>query len=73
MDVIELKRVIQGLDSAVETVPELNCLAWVRYVDGYRVLTDRLLTIASGGNLEGQPANPAPEALQTDRLDHPSC
>lgn len=39
-DVTQLKRVMQGLNLAIETVRGLDCPAWVRYVDGYRALTD---------------------------------
>jgi hypothetical protein len=40
IDVTQLKRVMQGLNQAMEAVQGLNCPAWVRYVDGYRSITD---------------------------------
>lgn len=40
IDVTQLKRVMQGLNQAIEAVRGLDCPAWVRYVDGYRAITD---------------------------------
>jgi hypothetical protein len=39
-DVAQLKRVRQGLEQAIGAAQGLDCPAWVRYVDGYRAITD---------------------------------
>jgi galactose-1-phosphate uridylyltransferase len=45
-DVNQLKQVKQGLDQALEAVQRLQCPDWVRYVEGYRALTDEHLNRA---------------------------
>jgi hypothetical protein len=40
VDIIHLKQVMQGLDLAIESVRGLDCPDWLRYVEGYRTLTD---------------------------------
>jgi len=42
-DVIQLKQVMQGLVSSLGAVKGLDCPTWLRYVDGYRTLTDEHL------------------------------
>jgi hypothetical protein len=43
IDVNQLKRVMRGLNQAIEAVQGLDCPAWVRYVNEYRAITDRHL------------------------------
>ncbi len=40
IDIIQLKRVMLGLNRAIEAVQGLDCPAWVSYVDEYRAITD---------------------------------
>jgi hypothetical protein len=43
VDVLELKQVRADLDRSVEAVQGLDCPAWLKYVDGYRTITDEAL------------------------------
>jgi hypothetical protein len=42
-DVLQLKQVRLDLDRCIEAVQNLDCPAWLRYVEGYRSITDEHL------------------------------
>lgn len=50
-DVEHLRLVLDWLDDSIEAVRELKCPAWVEYVEGYRTLTDKNLSLVMGHHL----------------------
>jgi len=50
-DVEHLRLVMGWLDDSLEAVQGLKCSAWVEYVEGYRTLTDKNLSLVMGHHL----------------------
>lgn len=50
-DVEHLRMVMEWLDDCLDAVRDLECPAWVDYVEGYRTLTDENLTSILGHHL----------------------
>ncbi|NIS82282.1 MAG: hypothetical protein GTO14_19220 [Anaerolineales bacterium] len=53
LDVDHLRQVLDWLDRSIEVVQDLQCRAWVDYVDGYKRLADKYLTLATADHLLG--------------------
>lgn len=52
LDAENLQQVIAWLDQSLAAVEDLQCPAWVEYVEGYRTRANRHLTIAVGRHLK---------------------